>query len=327
MPQQRAIARLRVVLWGSPMSVGRRTRMRCKAEFCYSNGERRSQLGRKAQAEGECSIVHRLDTVALLHTCFPCFQTCQTHLSVLPTHSRWLKVCHETELHSTLSFSFTLVRRPTCISCVRVAEARRLDMSGVTSWLCWFLRFLRQGFVLVFVWFRLVFISLFRPSGRGYPSTWTTSVDACRASDAHNCAMVQSQWEPGRAPLWACLEIYSATHSQSFVVGVSGLRGDVKLCFLSVQCLLELVWVRVAVTLCSCAKLVFFGHFFTSCFRLWCGQSLVALRAPMLCYLSSSTSPGHLCCAVLGDGLMMLRIPCVATFVHCRARLFGMVLR
>ena len=31
-----------------------------------------------AQAEGECSIVHRLDTVALLHTCFPCFQTCRT---------------------------------------------------------------------------------------------------------------------------------------------------------------------------------------------------------------------------------------------------------
>ena len=30
-------------------------------------------LGAKpAQAEGECSIVHRLDTVALLHACFPC---------------------------------------------------------------------------------------------------------------------------------------------------------------------------------------------------------------------------------------------------------------
>lgn len=36
-----------------------------------------------------------------------------------------------------------------------------------------------------------------RPAMPGYPSTWTTSVDACRASDAHNCAMVQSQWEPG----------------------------------------------------------------------------------------------------------------------------------
>ena len=35
-----------------------------------------------------CSIVHRLDTVALLHTSFPCFQTCQTHLTILPTHSR-----------------------------------------------------------------------------------------------------------------------------------------------------------------------------------------------------------------------------------------------
>ena len=45
-----------------------------------------------------CSIVHRLDTVALLHTCFLCFQT---HLAILPTHSRWSKVCQETELHLT----------------------------------------------------------------------------------------------------------------------------------------------------------------------------------------------------------------------------------
>ena len=31
-------------------------------------------LGAKpAQAEGKCSIVHRLDTFALLHTCFPWF--------------------------------------------------------------------------------------------------------------------------------------------------------------------------------------------------------------------------------------------------------------
>ena len=48
-----------------------------------------------------CSIVHRLDTVALLHTCFPCFQTFQTHMTILPTHSRWLKVCQKTELHLT----------------------------------------------------------------------------------------------------------------------------------------------------------------------------------------------------------------------------------
>ena len=33
-------------------------------------------------------IVHRRDTVALLRTCFPCRQTCQTHLTILPTHSR-----------------------------------------------------------------------------------------------------------------------------------------------------------------------------------------------------------------------------------------------
>ena len=66
-------------------------------------------LGAKpAKAEGERSIVHRLDTVALLHTCFPCFQTCQTHLTILPTHPRWLKVCHKTELHLTLSVCLSL---------------------------------------------------------------------------------------------------------------------------------------------------------------------------------------------------------------------------
>ena len=46
--ERRAFARLRVVRWGSPMSVGQRTRMRSKAEFRSSNGECRSQLGRKA---------------------------------------------------------------------------------------------------------------------------------------------------------------------------------------------------------------------------------------------------------------------------------------
>ena len=45
------------------------------AEFCSGNGECLSLGAKPAQAEGECSIVHRLDTVALLHTCFPCFQT------------------------------------------------------------------------------------------------------------------------------------------------------------------------------------------------------------------------------------------------------------
>ena len=38
-------------------------------------------------------------TPLLLHTCSPGFQTCQTHLTILPTHSRWLKVCNKTELH------------------------------------------------------------------------------------------------------------------------------------------------------------------------------------------------------------------------------------
>ena len=61
-------------------------------------------LGAKpAQAEGECLIARRLNTVALLHTCFPCLQTCQAHVTILPTHSRWLKVCQKTELHLTTS--------------------------------------------------------------------------------------------------------------------------------------------------------------------------------------------------------------------------------
>ena len=49
-----------------------------------------------------CLIAHRLDTVALLHMCFPFFQTCHAHLIIFPTHSRWLKACHKTELHLTL---------------------------------------------------------------------------------------------------------------------------------------------------------------------------------------------------------------------------------
>ena len=44
--------------------------VRSEVGFCFGNGECHSQLGAKpAQAEGECCIVHRLDTVALLHTC------------------------------------------------------------------------------------------------------------------------------------------------------------------------------------------------------------------------------------------------------------------
>ena len=82
------------------------------AEFVLATVSVTVSLGAKpAQAEGECLIVHRLDTVALLHTCFPCLQTCQTHLTILPTHSRWLKVCQKTELHLilflSLSFSFS----------------------------------------------------------------------------------------------------------------------------------------------------------------------------------------------------------------------------
>ena len=102
-PQRRAFAKLRVVLCESPMSVGRRTRMRSKAEFCCCNGECHSQFGRKAspQLREECSIGHRLDTVALLHICFPCSQSCQTFLTILPTHSALAQVCHKIELHLT----------------------------------------------------------------------------------------------------------------------------------------------------------------------------------------------------------------------------------
>ena len=63
--------------------------------------------GKLAQAEEECCIPHGLDTDAFLHICFPCFQTCHVHLTIFPTHSRWLKSCHKKELHLTLSFSLS----------------------------------------------------------------------------------------------------------------------------------------------------------------------------------------------------------------------------
>ena len=65
---------------------------------------------RPAQAEGECLIVQRLDTVALWCTCFPCLHTCQTHLTFLPTHSRSLKVCQKKSCicHTCICFSLGL---------------------------------------------------------------------------------------------------------------------------------------------------------------------------------------------------------------------------
>ena len=49
-------------------------------------------LGAKlAQTEGKCSIARRLDTVALLHTCFPCHRAVVCTRSLL-MHSRWLQV-------------------------------------------------------------------------------------------------------------------------------------------------------------------------------------------------------------------------------------------
>ena len=70
----------------SPMSAGRRIQVQ---SFVLATVSVTVSLGAKpARAEGKCLIVHGLDTVALLHTCIPCLQTCQTHLTILPTHSR-----------------------------------------------------------------------------------------------------------------------------------------------------------------------------------------------------------------------------------------------
>ena len=38
-----------------------------------------------------CWIAQRLDSVTLLHICFPCHRAVRAHLITLPTHSRWLK--------------------------------------------------------------------------------------------------------------------------------------------------------------------------------------------------------------------------------------------
>ena len=51
--------------------------------------------------------MHRLVTVALVHTCFPRFQTCRAHLITLPTHSRWLKSRPKIELHLIYFLSFS----------------------------------------------------------------------------------------------------------------------------------------------------------------------------------------------------------------------------
>ena len=76
---------------GSPMSAGRKIGMQ---SFVPATVSVTVSLGAKpSKAEGECPCVHRLDTVALLHTCFPCLQTCQSYVTILPTHSRWLKAC------------------------------------------------------------------------------------------------------------------------------------------------------------------------------------------------------------------------------------------
>ena len=72
----------------SPMSALRRIQVQ---SFALATVSVTVSLGAKpAQAEGEWFNCTQLDTVALLHTCFPCLHTCLTHLTILPTHSRWL---------------------------------------------------------------------------------------------------------------------------------------------------------------------------------------------------------------------------------------------
>ena len=116
------------------MSAGRRIQVQ---SFVLATVSVTVSLGAKpAQAEGECSIVHRLDTSALLHTFLPCLQTCQTYLTIPATHSRWLKVCQKTELHLALcNLSYSLL---TCVtSSAQHAQSCRfmLTTSSVASFL------------------------------------------------------------------------------------------------------------------------------------------------------------------------------------------------
>ena len=90
-------------------------------------------LGAKpAQAEGEC--FNCTQTVALLHTCFFCFQTCQTHLTVLPTRSRWLNVCHKTELR--LTFFSSLLSSLSSLFSLHPLVSALLTPTPDTSVLC-----------------------------------------------------------------------------------------------------------------------------------------------------------------------------------------------
>ena len=67
------------------------------AMFCVFG----SAVSMLRQAAGD-HVQHR-GTLAHLH---PCFQSCRVDLTILPTHSRWLKVCLKTQLHVTLSLFF-----------------------------------------------------------------------------------------------------------------------------------------------------------------------------------------------------------------------------
>ena len=57
---------------------------------------------RLAQAEGKFWNAHRLDTVTLLHMCFPC------HRVVVCTWNALAQGCHKIELHLSLFYSFKL---------------------------------------------------------------------------------------------------------------------------------------------------------------------------------------------------------------------------
>ena len=113
----------------SPVTAGRRTQVHlATVSVTVSMG------AKPAQAEGKCSSVHRLDTVALLHTCFLSLQTCQTHLTILPTHSRWLKVCRKTE--NRVAFDSVVLCAMLC--CVVLCCV--LLLWSWWSWLWWWRR-------------------------------------------------------------------------------------------------------------------------------------------------------------------------------------------
>ena len=78
-------------------------------------------------------VMHRLVTVALVHTCFCCSQTGHAQLITLPTHSCWLKSCPKRQLHWTWQRSVvhpnnSVEKYNTCSSGSRVSSADIADV-------------------------------------------------------------------------------------------------------------------------------------------------------------------------------------------------------